>query len=38
LLVKKMLNDKKTNREKAKIVLYSMEDPYLKLVQVIKTI
>lgn len=38
ILVKKMLEDKKTNREKAKIVLASMEDPYLKLVQVIKTV
>ena len=37
-LIKKMLNDRKTNREKAKIILSSMEDPYLRLAQVIKTI
>jgi len=37
-LIRKMLNNNKRNREKAKIILDSMEDPYLKLVQVIKTI
>lgn len=35
-LIKKMLNDTKVNREKAIAVLSSMEDPYLKLVEVIK--
>ena len=35
-LIKKMLSDSKTNREKAKIILASMEDPYLKLVKVMK--
>ena len=35
-LIKKMLNDNKVNREKARIVLSSMEDPYLKLVEVMK--
>jgi hypothetical protein len=38
LLIKKMLNNKKTNRKKAKIILDSMEDPYLKLVEAIKII
>ena len=38
ILIKKMLNGEKTNREKAKIILTSMEDPYLKLVEAIKTI
>ncbi|WP_101477045.1 DUF354 domain-containing protein [Candidatus Nitrosotalea bavarica] len=38
ILIKKILNDNKTNREKAKIILASMEDPYFKLVEVIKTI
>ena len=38
LQIKKMLDDTKTNREKAKIILTSMEDPYLKLVQTIKSI
>lgn len=37
-LSKKMLRDNKINKEKAKIILDSMEDPYLKLVEVIKTI
>lgn len=37
-LIKKMLNNNKTNREKAKIILASMEDPYLKLIKAIKTI
>jgi predicted glycosyltransferase len=37
ILIKKMLNDK-VNRKKAKIILDSMEDPYLKLVEIIKTI
>ena len=35
-LIKKMLNDNKANKEKARIVLSSMEDPYLKLVEVMK--
>jgi predicted glycosyltransferase len=38
-LIKKLLNNNNnTNREKAKIILDSMEDPYLKLVEVIKTV
>jgi predicted glycosyltransferase len=36
MLIKKMLNNSKVNREKAKAILSSMEDPYLKLVEVIK--
>jgi predicted glycosyltransferase len=36
-LIKKMLNNK-ANRKKAKTILDSMEDPYLKLVEVIRTI
>jgi hypothetical protein len=35
-LIKKMLDNTKVNREKAKAILSSMEDPYLKLVEVIK--
>ena len=38
ILIKKMLNDNKVNRKKAKTILDSMEDPYLKLVEVIRTI
>jgi predicted glycosyltransferase len=38
ILIKKMLEDNKINRKKAKIILDSMEDPYLKLVEVIRTI
>ena len=38
ILIKKMLNDDKVNRKKAKTILDSMEDPYLKLVEVIRTI
>ena len=38
ILIKKMLSNSKANKEKAKIILDSMEDPYLKLVKVIKTI
>jgi predicted glycosyltransferase len=38
IIIKKMLNDDKENRKKAKIILASMEDPYLKLIKVIKTI
>ncbi len=37
-LIKKMLNESKLNKEKARKILAAMEDPYLKLVQVIKTI
>jgi uncharacterized protein len=37
-LIKKMLNEDKKNRKKAKIILDSMEDPYIKLVEVIKKI
>ena len=37
-LIKKILKDNKVNRKKAKIILDSMEDPYLKLVEVIRTI
>ena len=36
ILIKKILNDTKTSKEKAKAVLSSMEDPYLKLVEAIK--
>ncbi|MDE1769728.1 MAG: DUF354 domain-containing protein [Thaumarchaeota archaeon] len=35
-LIEKMLNYNKANKEKAKKVLLSMEDPYLKLVEVMK--
>ncbi|MDE1844941.1 MAG: DUF354 domain-containing protein [Thaumarchaeota archaeon] len=35
-LIKKMLNDDKISRKKARMILNSMEDPYLKLVEVIK--
>jgi len=35
-LIKKMLNDDKDGRKKARMVLNSMEDPYLKLVKAIK--
>ncbi len=35
-LIKKMLNDNKDNKKKARMVLNSMEDPYLKLVETIK--
>jgi len=38
ILIKKMLNENKANRKKAKIILNSMEDPYIKLVEVIKKI
>jgi predicted glycosyltransferase len=38
ILIKKMLKNNKENREKAKKKLASMEDPYFKLIQVIKTI
>ena len=38
ILVEKILHDKKDNRIKAKIILSAMEDPYLKLVDVIKKI
>ena len=38
ILIKKMLNENKVNREKARRILDSMEDPYLKLVEVIKKI
>ena len=37
-LVKKMLNDNKDSKKKARMVLNSMEDPYLKLVEAIKII
>jgi uncharacterized protein len=37
-LIKRMSKDGKVNREKAKIILASMEDPYLKLVEVINKI
>ena len=36
-LVKNMLRDDKRNTEKAKKILDSMEDPYLKLINTIKT-
>ncbi len=35
-LIKKMINGSKTNKQRAKTILDSMEDPYLKLVQTIK--
>jgi hypothetical protein len=38
ILVEKILHDKKDNRIKAKTILSAMEDPYLKLVDVIKKI
>jgi uncharacterized protein len=38
ILIKKMLNESKANKERAKTILASMEDPYLKLVEAIKTI
>ncbi len=37
-LIKKMINDDKDSKKKARTVLNSMEDPYLKLVEVIKRI
>jgi len=37
-LIKKMLIDERISKKKAKRILESMEDPYLKLVQVIKTV
>jgi len=37
-LIKKMLNDNKDSKKKARMVLNSMEDPYLKLVEAIKRI
>ena len=37
-LMKKMLNNNRANRKKAKTILNSMEDPYLKLVEVIRAI
>jgi predicted glycosyltransferase len=37
-LIKKMLNKDNVNNKKARIVLNSMEDPYLKLVEAIKKI
>jgi predicted glycosyltransferase len=37
-LIRKTLNDDKDSRKKAKMVLDSMEDPYLKLVETIKRI
>ena len=36
ILVKKILDSGKNNRKKAKAILSSMEDPYLKLVETIK--
>ncbi|HEX5359040.1 MAG TPA: DUF354 domain-containing protein [Candidatus Nitrosotalea sp.] len=38
VLIKKMLNNNKDSKKKARIVLSSMEDPYLKLVEAIKRI
>lgn len=35
-LIKKMISGGKTNKQRAKTILDSMEDPYLKLVQTIK--
>lgn len=37
-LIKKMVNGSKTNKQRARTILDSMEDPYLKLVQTIKEI
>ncbi|MGI0006597.1 MAG: DUF354 domain-containing protein [Nitrosotalea sp.] len=37
-LIKKMVDSNRTNKQKAKIVLDSMEDPYLKLLQIINKI
>lgn len=37
-LIKKMLNDNKDSRKKARMILNSMEDPYLKLVEAIKKV
>ncbi|CUR52672.1 Conserved protein of unknown function [Nitrosotalea devaniterrae] len=38
VLIKKMLNENKTNGKKVRMVLNSMEDPYLKLTEIIKKI
>src|SRR5690348_436863 len=38
VLINKMLNDNKDSKKKARMVLNSMEDPYLKLVEAIKRI
>lgn len=38
ILVEKILDSKKNNKKKAKRILSSMEDPYLKLVETIKKI
>ncbi len=37
-LIKKMVNSNRTNKQRAKIVLGAMEDPYLKLLQIINRI
>ncbi len=37
-LIKKMVNDDTSSKQKAKTILDSMEDPYLKLVQIIKSL
>ena len=36
LLIQKMMNQGEVNKKKADSILASMEDPYLKLVEVIK--
>jgi predicted glycosyltransferase len=35
ILIKKIINSNRTNKQRAKIILDSMEDPYLKLLQII---